>query len=367
MVSFRYGKSMMLRSDGYYTNNFREFWTERIREVGKTPLVISGLGFDPRSMQSVKILYENRIKAKVLPVDFSVSSSVDKHEAINKSAINNLNLLKSFDISYDPLKVDMFDEMNRSVGGRQIIQKVYIVREFLNGVNDIIIDISGFPRVLFAPLISFLIDRQKDLNFGNLHVASLPEQSLDKEIMSEQILEPNFLYGFYRPSPEDKFVWIPIIGKNDPERLRNIHNKIEKNCIEICPIFSFRANNPRQIDDLIVTLRKVLFDDIRTFKNNIMYIGHISPFAVYREIIQLSDYYTRLLKELPGPGKVKALITPMDDKTSSVGAIMAAVEKELPVMYADTISYTVRDTNILLNPIEIEPMEIWIAGEAYEI
>ncbi len=46
---------------------------------------------------------------------------------------------------------------------------------------------------------------------------------------------------------------------------------------------------------------------------------------------------------------------------------MAAVEKELPVMYADTISYTVRDTDILLKPIEIEPMEIWIAGDAYEI
>ncbi len=94
-------------------------------------------------------------------------------------------------------------------------------------------------------------------------------------------------------------------------------------------------------------------------------MDHRSPFVVYREIIKLDRYYKELLKDFSGG--VTVLITPLDDKTSSVGAIIAAIENNLPIIYADTIRYKVKSSeNILLNPIEKEPMEIWVTGEAYE-
>jgi hypothetical protein len=354
----------VIRFDGFYTKHFKEFWQQRVKEIGKDPLIISGLGFDPRSMQSAKVLYAEGIIAGIVPIHFSVASAGNMDHALNKAMENNLALLKDYNQLADPIEIDMFDIQNRPIGGRKIIQEIYNLREILNGLDDIIVDIGGLPRTLFAPIISYLVQKQKFLNFSNLHVASLPEESLDKGITSDQVLEPHFFYGFDRPSPDDRFVWVPIIGKNDPDRLRNIHNKIENNCIEICPILPFRSMNPRNIDDLLYDLKDLLFEEIRTFNNNIIYSGHISPFVIYREIIKLSDYYNKLLADLPY--NVKVLITPMDDKTSSVGAIVAAIEKKLPIMYADTVSYVVENPDIVLRELDSEPMEIWVSGEPYD-
>jgi len=355
----------MIRADGFYTSEFNSFWKKRVEEVGKAPLVIAGIGFDPRSLQSAKMLYESGIVPKLLPIDFSVISYGDEDGSLSEATTNNRNYINKFDMITDPLKIEMYDSQGRSIGGRTLVKEIFNIQTQLNSFSDIIIDIGGLPRTLFAPLMSFLINQQKESGIKNLHVASLPESKLDNEIVSAQILEPNFMYGFDRPTSDDhKFVWIPIIGKNDPARLRKIHNKIEKSCIETCPILPFRSNDPRLTDQLILNLKEVLFQEIRTFNNNIFYIDHRSPFFVYREIIELSGYYSKLLKDLPG--EVKVLISPMDDKTSSVGAIIAAVEKKLPIMYADTISYKVKNGNILSSEIKNEPMEIWVAGEAYE-
>ncbi|KJU82221.1 hypothetical protein MBAV_005585 [Candidatus Magnetobacterium bavaricum] len=63
------------------------------------------------------------------------------------------------------------------------------------------------------------------------------------------------------------------------------------------------------------------------------------------------------------------MVTPLDDKTSSVGTILAAKEFGLSIIYSDTLRYRVNKTDDLLQPIPLtcEPMEIWISGEAYEL
>jgi len=354
----------MLHNDGFYSNNFKKFWESRIEEVREVPLIISGLGFDPRSLQAGKLLLESDIVPKFIPIDFSVSSSGESNSKISKAIDSNRNYLNKFDVVHGPIEINMFDERNRSTGGREIIQRLYEIRSKFLNIRDVIIDIGGLPRTLFSPLLSYLFRNIDKFEFRNLHVASLPEESLDRGIVSEENLDPSYMYGFDWPMGEVKFVWIPIIGKNDPERLRKIFSKIELNCIEVCPVLPFRPDQPKQVEKLIISMRDVLFSEMNTFNNNIIYVDHKSPFFVYREIVLLSKYYNKLLKELPG--EVKVLITPLDDKTSCVGAVLAAVMENLPIMYADTIRYQVPNSDLLINEIKTEPIEIWIAGEAYE-
>ena len=354
----------MLETDGFHTENFADFWTNRCREVNTVPVVISGIGFDPRSMQAAKILKKFGIIPKLIPINFSVHSSEGGDNNLEEATKNNASLLSEFASITAPLDIKMFDSHGKPSGGREVVNKIFAIKELLENETDIILDIGGLPRSLFAPLLSFLLTKQDQLKFKNLHVASLPDENLDNEIVSDQILPPNYMYGFNVPSTEDKLIWIPIIGKNDPTRLRNIYSKIENNCIEICPVLPFRPNNPRQGDNLLLKLHNVLFNEIRTIHNNIIYIDHRSPFLVYREIIKLSDYYNKLLGDIYGD--VKVLITPLDDKTSCVGAVLAAAHKKLPIMYADTVSYKVPHSEILLDEITSEPLEIWVSGEAYD-
>jgi len=354
-----------VRSNGiYFTENFSDFWKSRYSDTQVAPTIISGLGFDPRSMLSSKILMDAGIKPKIIPIDFSVKSTESYTDSIEKATSANQKILAGIDLSTKPLNVDMFDSHSRPIGGRQVVEQLYSVRDLLLNQTDLILDIGGLPRSLFAPLLSYLLEMQDNLGFRNLHVASMPIEELDNSIEANEILDPNFMYGFDFPSGQYKLVWIPIIGKNDPDRLRKIFSKIEDHCIEICPVLPFRPDDPRKVDNLLMSLYDVLFNEIRTIHNNIIYIDRRSPFFVYREIVKISDYYNKLLGDLKGD--VKVLITPLDDKTSCVGAVLAAVEKKLPIMYADTVRYDVKSDHVLLESINSEPLEIWVSGEAYE-
>lgn len=356
----------MFGNNGYFTESFSDFWARRYREVQQSPIVISGIGFDPRSILAAKILFDLGLKPKVFPINFSVSATggSDTDANLDEATENNTILLEKFEVITPPIKVNMFDSHDRPIGGREVVNKTYELKHLFHDEVDVIIDIGGLPRSLFGPLISFFLNQQNTLGYKNLHIASLPDEQLDSQIKSDQILAPKFMYGFKDYQSDDKLVWIPIIGKSDTARLRQIHNKIEKNCIEICPVLPFKPNNPRQVDKLLLDLYDVLFNEIRTIYNNIIYIDNSSPFLVYREIVALSDYYSKLLGDLSED--VKVLVTPLDNKTSCVGAILAASLRGLPVMYADTVSYQVNHSDCLLRNISSEPLEIWVAGEAYD-
>lgn len=354
----------MLSNGIYFTENFSDFWKFRYSETKVAPTIISGLGFDPRSMLSSKILMAAGIKPKIIPINFSVQSTGSSSGSIEKATSANQNILNETNLLTEPLNVNMFDNHSRPIGGRKVIDQLYSVRKLIADETDLILDIGGLPRSLFAPLMSYLLEMQGDLEFKNLHIASMPIEDLDNSIKANETLDPNFMYGFDFPTGNEKLVWIPIIGKNDPDRLRKIYSKIEDHCIEICPVLPFRPDDPRKVDNLLMSLYDVLFNEIKTIHNNIIYIDHRSPFFVYREIVKLSDYYNKLLGDLKGD--VKVLITPLDDKTSCVGAVLAAVEKKLPIMYADTVRYDVERDHLLLESISSEPLEIWVSGEAYE-
>ena len=116
----------MLRKDIYYNKQFTKFWVDRVDHTKSVPLIIAGLGFDPRSMQSAKILCSNKINPKVLPIKFSVLSSGAKgNSGLDKATEKNFKLLSQFNAVCEPIEVDMFDTQNRPIGGRQIVQKIY--------------------------------------------------------------------------------------------------------------------------------------------------------------------------------------------------------------------------------------------------
>lgn len=358
------GLTKVFDTNGFYTEEFASFWVDRFGITQKSPVVIAGAGFDPRSMQSVKILMQNGITPQIIPIEFIVDSSEDGEGNLEKATKMNKDLINDCTVLTSSINVKMYDAYDKPIGGREVVNQIYKSKIHLNDQTDVILDIGGLPRSLFAPLLSFLFKEQDMLNFRNLHVASLPDESLDSEIISDEILAPSNMYGFESFQSEDKLVWIPIIGKNDPERLRKIYQKIERNCIEICPVLPFKPNNPRQVDNLLYKLHDLLFHEIQTISNNIIYIDHSSPFMVYKEIVELSEYYKKLLGDLPGD--VKVLITPLDDKTSCVGAVLAASTNDLPIMYADTVSYRVKGSDCLIKEINSEPVEIWLSGEAYD-
>lgn len=355
----------MIRENGYFTREFSAFWNARINATSEIPTVIAGIGFDPRSLYSAQILLNHGHRANIVPIEFNVETISEPESDLLDAMKNNRELLKQFNLICDPLQIQMYDEQNKSVGGKRISQELFKLTDKIRGIQDLIIDIGGLPRSLFATMLSYFLLKQHELDIENIHIASLPHETLDTEIVSEESLDPGYIFPFGVLHDEAKIVWIPVIGKSDPVRLSKIYDKIRDNCIEICPVLHFFTDNPHKSDELLVGLRNV-FEELGIYRPNILYVDQRSPFNVYREIFNIYHYYSSgILDKL---GEINIVVTPLDDKTSSVGTVLAAQEFRLSIIYSDTVRYKINNSKIVRDsiPIGSEPMEIWITGEAYE-
>ena len=69
-------------------------------------------------------------------------------------------------------------------------------------------------------------------------------------------------------------------------------------------------------------------------------------------------------RSLPGRGKLGGSLTvlsPFGSKVQSLGALMAALDREFPIMYVETLAYTSTPST----GSEGELVHVWLHGEAY--
>ena len=94
---------------------------------------------------------------------------------------------------------------------------------------------------------------------------------------------------------------------------------------------------------------------------NIVYAHEGDPLDLYRTILRLDDLRKPVFEETGGSMLV---LSPLGSKGMAVGALMAALERNLPVAYLESIGYELEGTV----PREIEQsnlIHIWLEGDAY--
>jgi hypothetical protein len=122
---------------------------------------------------------------------------------------------------------------------------------------------------------------------------------------------------------------VPVLGEHQELYIRSIYEFLAPN--EVCPVLPFPARNPRRGDDLLLELRRLIFDTIEVEPRNFMYADERNPFDLYRGLCRLSDRYTKALAPL---GNVTVVTSVHGSKVLSVGALLAAYEKNLSVVSA---------------------------------
>src|SRR5439155_805554 len=105
---------------------------------------------------------------------------------------------------------------------------------------------------------------------------------------------------------------------------------------EICPVLPFPARNPRRSDNLLVELRELLQDTVQVEPANFIYADESNPFDLYRALARLHDRYRSALAPL---GEATVVVSMHSSKTLSLGALLAAYERQLPVMNAEPEHY----------------------------
>jgi hypothetical protein len=125
----------------------------------------------------------------------------------------------------------------------------------------------------------------------------------------------------------------------------------------------FPAKNPRRGDDLLLELRSLIFDTIEVEPRNFIYADERNPFDLYRGLCRLSDRYTKALAPV---GDVSVVTSVHGSKVLSVGALLAAYEKDLTVVSAGPTGYRIQ-TGVGIDKVTNGDhlMCLWLDGEPY--
>lgn len=218
-----------LRWDRYHIergDGFSAFWFRR-RQGGRT-LLVMGLGFDPRTTETLAGLVNTGrgpIDVRLLRFDEgpdSISQSYAAYVTANASAIHDL--ARRVGGSIENIEIPMVEE-GRRVGGRRV--GALAAEAGFAGYSDVIVDVSALPRALYFPLLrTFLrcIDsNQRGAVAGttNLHVTLCESPGFDASIREQLVERAEFLPGFLgtvelEQDEDMPRVWAPVLGRNGP-------------------------------------------------------------------------------------------------------------------------------------------------------
>ena len=94
---------------------------------------------------------------------------------------------------------------------------------------------------------------------------------------------------------------------------------------------------------------------------DIVYADEGNPLDLYRTVLRLDDLRKPVFAETGGSMLV---LSPLGSKVMALGALMAALERDLPVAYLESISYELEAAA----PEGIEQsnlIHIWLEGDVY--
>jgi hypothetical protein len=124
----------------------------------------------------------------------------------------------------------------------------------------------------------------------------------------------------------------------------------------------FPSNDPKKGDNIAVDFITELQEwDIDT--RNFVYADESTPLDIYRTILKIDDQRKPVFETFGGSD---VILSPLGSKLLAIGALMAAIERNFPVIYVEALQYNVDWTRVdvvtgggsIIN-------HVWLYGEPY--
>lgn len=342
----------------------QEFISKYLGDAKRQVLLIAGAGFDPRST-AVSDLVAATIGNRVRGLFIREERPNPDGELVDR-ATKNLERMTQFVPSHSSLPIKIFADDGAVIGGREAIQALEKLP--LTDVTDVIIDFSALSRGVAFPIVRYLLERaQNSVPSFNLHLMVNDEPEIDSEVVSTACDKVGTIHGFKgRLGLDDTSraakLWLPQYACGQRAILDRIYNFVQPH--DVCPILPFPSSNPRAGDELIEHYGQEFESVWEVDARNIVYADEKSPRDLYRTILRIDDARKRVFAEVGGSLLV---LTPIGSKAMAIGALMAAIERDFPVAYIESIGYTVNFKKVDEHRMENgELVHVWLHGEAYQ-
>jgi hypothetical protein len=325
-------------------------------------LLVAGAGFDPRATSVAQLL---RRHCKLLPdAIFIKEERPNPDKVLVERARTNLKLLTPCVRTSVVLEVNVFASDGAVVGGRSVLRQLDAID--LLPYSDVVIDSSALSIGISFPLVKYVLERVQ-LTGRNVHLFVSDWPALDHVIQPQLADRASNVHGFrkvtelYSATSVAK-LWLPQLAPSGRQTLQRIFDEVLPS--DTCPILPFPSAQPKLSDRLLAEYLAELESTWSVDTGSIIFADENDPLGLYRTILRIDDERTPAFEALGGS---LLILSPLGSKMLAIGALMAALDRDLPVYYVEARGYDV-DWNtagkVDLNATSIR--HVWLAGSVYQ-
>ena len=326
----------------------------------RSVFLVAGAGFDPRTCAVTNRLTDAGIRVGALLIRENRPNpppdQVDRAEA-------NAEALRTRVPEAQVVSIDIFGPDNAVVGGRNVVN---VLRdEELSGVTDVVVDISALSAGTTFPIVRYFAEfAGRRRAHVNLHVFVVHDPRIDAMIRPRAGDAPGYIHGFKGRSTlsdtnDAARLWLPQLAAGQRTALGRLYDFVEPH--DTCPILPFPASDPRLGDTLAEEYLTELEDTWEVDTRNIVYSDEGDPLDLYRTILRLDDLRKPVFAETGGS---LLILSPLGSKVMALGGLMAALERDLPVAYVESIDYDI-EPSLPETVDDSKLVHLWLEGDAY--
>lgn len=338
-----------------------EFASRYLGDAGRHVMLIGGAGFDPRSTQITEMLARNIKGTRAVFLREERPGAL--HTALRSRADANADKMVKLVAESETKAVSVFANDGAVIGGREVAKVASSLP--LDSVTDVVIDLSALSKGVAFPLVRCLFESfEQQQSSISIHLMVYEDAGLDQRIVDIGCDRPSMMAGFegawgLDSSRDAAKLWLPQLIKRQHPVLDRLHRFLAPN--DVCPILPFPADNPRLPDELIEEYQNELMSTWSVEPRDIVYAHERDPLDLYRTILRIDSARQRVFQEVGGS---MTLLSPLGSKVLALGALMAALDRDFPVAYVESIDYDVKPETIE----EMEPrgefVHVWLRGGA---
>ena len=354
----------------HYDEAVISFFKEHFKDEDRKCLIIGGAGFDPRATSIIELLCE--ILEERLTAYLIKEERPDPEKELIKQADSNLQRIQTFCNNLEVVKVNIFADDGAVVGGRNVIRAISGID--FSHFSDIVIDMSALSIGISFPIVSYAYQKTQEVSDTlNVHLALISNPELDAAIRAESNDKHSQVHGFdlnrLFGDVEKAKLWLPVLSENKEQLFSLIHSGLSPH--DTCPILPFPSGDPKKGDRIaygIYSLAQTewggpLQNEWGLDPRNFVYADERRPLDIYRTILRIDDERKSVFEIFGGS---TIILSPLSSKIPAIGALMAALERNFPIVYVEALSYNVSWEQIQnISDDSSKKTHVWLRGEAY--
>ena len=340
-----------------------DFLRRHFDDAKRRVLLVGGAGFDPRARVlplQLDAILGNCLKTLLLKEERPETSTdlvsrADDNRAILTDALSDL-VVESVDILSADLSV---------IGGRAAVRR--LAAELSDIYTDVVVDLSALSSGIGFPLIRCALEwAERAPAERELHVVLAAHPVVDHSVHAIPLDKSKEIFGFkgqfgLESTSAAAKLWLPQLAYDQKDALNRIYDDVRPH--DVCPILPFPSRDPRVGDSLLEHFSREILDTWEVAPKNVIFAAEGNPLDLYRTVLRIDDERAAVFRE---PGGSQLLLTPTGSKPLALGALMAAIERNLPVRYVESMGYRVEWQKVdQVTENQVELLHLWLAGEPY--